>query len=681
MKNLLKGKGKIGLTVLIVFLGIGCALLIPNININYDMTSYLPKDSNTLSGLEILEKEFGQSSLIQAMIEDVDVEDVIVLKNGLEGLPGVLEVLWLDDVIDLSIGIEFYPEEIVAPFYQDDKALITIIFEEDDHSLLMEEYVGNIREVLEGRTYSIRGNALGHIESRQVAEGEIFRVMILIVPICIVILLVASKSWFEPVVLLLVLGVGILFNMGTNALLGNVSFITMTMAMALQLAMSMDYSLFLMHRFHEEIESGLVPYQAAASAIKKAIPSITASALTTIAGFMALLIMRYSIGFDIGIVMSKGIIFSYLSVVLLMPVLMTWFAPLILKTKHKEWIPKFGPLVKIFHGTRWVIVSGLVLVAGASLFFSNKVSFLYGTETATSEESMIFQDTTRIGETFGPHQPIVLLIPNGEVSSEAELVDSLSTMTHVLKIEALVMLADPAIPREFLPEGFVRRFVGETHSRMVLYTDIEGEDDKTFEFTEELREKVSVFYETFYFVGMPTATEDIKNTVIEDAPLVMLLSIGAVFLVIAIVFRNLVLPLLLIAVIQTSIWMNLSISFIQGTQTLYIGYLVVMALQLGATIDYAVLLSNRYIEHRKTEGKIEALRHALDKSIHPIIVSASILAVAGFAEWLASDIKAVQEIGLLIGRGALLSGFMVILCLPSLLLLFDKRIRRDSKEI
>ena len=283
------------------------------------------------------------------------------------------------------------------------RSLFTVLLDIDDYSVEIDQVIDDIETITSEYQVSIRGNALNNRESRTIAEGEVLTILLLILPICILLLLVASKSWVEPIIILLVLGVGIIVNMGTNALLPNVSFITMTLAMALQLALSMDYSLFMIHRFYEEMDDGLTPSKAAHIALRKALPSISASALTTIMGFVALLFMKYRIGFDIGIVLSKGIVFSYLSVIFFMPILLVWLAPILQKTRHRVWIPSISKLTKYFHKARWILPVVLVVIASVTMIYANKASYLYGSKTATIEGGTVQVQAENIKEVFGVH--------------------------------------------------------------------------------------------------------------------------------------------------------------------------------------------------------------------------------------------------------------------------------------
>jgi predicted RND superfamily exporter protein len=474
------------------------------------------------------------------------------------------------------------------------------------------------------------------------------------------------------------LGSAIAINLGINVFLPNVSYITNTMVMALQLAVSLDFSLFLIHRYYEEREQGSDVTQAVRLASKHAFTSITGSALTTILGFLALVFMSFSIGRDIGIVLSKGVLLSYLSVLLFMPPLIALASPLLEKTRHRFLSLKLGVLTKGLYKMRYIIPIVFVMIAGFSYFGEKKALFKYGPQAVCDENNPITMENQKISRQYGPFQPVVILVKNGTILQEQTLAASLMENSHILAIESLITVTDPSIPREFLPDAVKTNFIGDNYTRFIIYTDIETENETMYQFSDYLNETVSETYDDYYLVGSAVSTAEIKTTVTEDSIIVSLFSVIAVAFIIILIFRSISIPILLVAVIETSIWINMSIVFFQGIEITYIGYLVILALQLGATIDYAVLLSSRYLEFRKEEKRQEAMKMALNKSGYSILISSAVLAIAGFSEGLFSEIQEIHDIGILIGRGAVLSAALVILVLPSILLLADKLIMKTT---
>lgn len=687
MKKLLNSKFKYLVLAIFLILAVAGFILSFTVKINYDLTKYLPKDSNTKQALEILGEEFGNHASIELMVKNVDKEKAIEIKNAIKEVEYVESVVWLDDfelyaslITDPNILAEL--KILFEGFYKDNNALIQIVMEHDDYSLLTEEAIDNIKAltVLEDQDFYLRGVALYNIDTRKIANGEVFKILVVIVPIIILILLFAAKSWFEPVVILINLAIAIALNLGTNLIFKEISYVTQTMAMALQLAISLDYSLFLIHRYYEEKQNGNNAVDATAKALKTTFGSILGSAMTTIVGFMALLFMNYTIGADIGLVMGKGILLSFLSSIVVLPILIVIFSKLLEKTmKKKTRSHKIDKVASVFYKRKWVTLVLFLALTVVGILFQSGIKFKYGDTEVADAKSQVVMDETEINEAFGVNNPILILVPNGYDDNDRQLTQELLDNENVVSVTALAVYESMlGLPRKYLPKDIKSQFIGENYTRIIINFKIGKESQEMYEFSDELKEIVEQYYEEYYFAGVATSTIEIKNVVTKDSLIVTLVSIIGVGLVILIIFRSLSLPILLLIVIQASIWINTAILFVTGTQVVYIGYLVIQTLQLGATIDYAVLLTSRYKEFRVENSSKDAIQKALNSSGISVIISAAVLAIAGYAEGLFSNISSVREIGLLIGNGAVISCLLVIFVLPSGLLAFDKLISKTT---
>jgi hypothetical protein len=663
------------LTLFLILAG-GAAFLTTKVKVNYDLTKYLPKDSETKLALEMLENEFGNKAVVQLMIEEASIADALKFKETIQEIEGIENVKWLDDAFDLSLPKEMIPDELKARFYHEGNALLYLSFQGDDYDLEVEKAIDLIREKLKDEKISFRGEALHIIEARAIASDEVFEILLIIIPVIILILFLAAKSWFEPIIILFVLGIAVLLNLGTNIFITDISYITQTMVMALQLAISLDFSLFLVHRYYEERKKGEDVMEATIKATKATFKTITASALTTIMGFLALTFMSYRIGIDIGIVLGKGVLFSYLSVIILMPVVIIISSPLLDKT-HRGFIPKLGGLSKILYGGRIFIIGFFLLLSITFFQIQSKAKFNYGSQALSDENSQVTLEKQKISKEFGSYNPIVILVKNGNPEDELKLVQDLMMDERIISVESLVTVA-PEIPREFLPDEIKRLYIGPNYTRFILNTVIEKEGEEMFAMVDFLRLTTKKHYLDYYLIGNASSTAEIKDTTEKDSLLVNVLSAAAVGFIILIIFRSISIPLLLLLIIETSIWINIGILKLQDIRITYIGYLVILALQLGATIDYAVLLTGRYLEARKEKEPREAIRLSLNSSSNSLLISSLVLAIAGYGISIISDIKEVHDIGLLIGRGAILSASLVILVLPVFLLLLDKVIMKTT---
>ena len=655
------------------------AFLIPLVGINYDLSTYLPEDTNTRKAMKVMDEEFSLTSQAQVMMEDVTIAEGLLLKKELKGVSGVKSVIWLDDLVDIYQPLEMQHMEIVENYYKEGVALFQIEFSNDEYSLQTGEAIEDIQNLV-GDKGMLRGTAIRSKALRESTLKEVFFITIFVVPIFLLILLLTTRSWFEPIIYLLVIGISVVINMGTNILFGEISFITLSSAAVLQLALSMDYSLFLMHRFAEERDKGLEVNEAMAKAIKQSFSSLAASCLTTVAGFAALMFMRYQIGLDMSLVLGKGIILSLLSVVFLLPSVTIFFHKSIERTQHRSFLPSLKKVTKGILKTRAPVLLVVSLLLIPAFLAQGLNTFVYGESAIIEDEgSIVGTHQSEIEKIFGVDNPMAILIPKGDFEKEKELVHELMGKSYVSSIQGLSTLVDPYIPQEMIPKEFIDNFSSNNFNRVILTLDVPVESETTFSAVEDLEHVMNSYYDgDYYLLGSSVSVWEIKGLVERDFAMVDLISVVAVALIMVITFRSLILPVLLVLVIKSAIWINMSVPYFMDTSLSFVGYMIVSAVQLGATIDYAILLTNRYMENRMTMDKKQAIIDALDTSGWAIITSALILFVAGMGVYTISSVGEVSEMGLLIGRGALLSGGMVLIVLPQLLVLFDGLIHKTT---
>lgn len=672
--SLLKNKWK----VLILFgvLLIVSGLLMPLVSINYDLTQYLPENSMSKKAISILEDEFTYPGTAQVMVKDISVTKALDVKEKIKAIDGIKNVMWLDDIIDINTPVDYNDKSITEQYYKDGSALFTLEFSEGNYSKKTGEAIVQIRELVDG---SVRGMAEDARNQQNSMMTEIFLIIIIVFPICVLILMFASNSWIEPLLYLIVIGVSIVINLGTNAFFNSVSYMTFSVCAVLQMAISMDYSLFLSHRYIEERDSGKDVTTAIARAVKGSFSSIFASAFTTFAGFIALIFMGYTIGTDLGIVLAKGIILSFVTVIVLMPVLLLLFSKAIDKTRHRQLIPKFTRLGTVIAKLRYPIIILAILISVPAFLGQSKDEFLYGDSSASSAQGITFEDKAAINKTFGVSNPIILLTPKDTIKNEKILSENLLSQKYVKSVMSLSTIIPNGVPPEMLPSEVTSQFHSENYARYIVSLTIDGENAESFEAAQSITELLNTKYpDKWYAAGSIMSTLDIKNTVENDSLKVAVISIIAVALIVLLTFKSLSIPVLLVLVIEASVWINMSFPYFGGTPLIFIGYLIVSSIQLGATIDYGILISSRYLENRKTYDKTKSVVLAIEKSGGSVLVSALILAVAGFTLGLVSKMSAVADIGILLGRGAALSGAMVLIVLPALIIVFDKLIQKTT---
>lgn len=683
MKTLFAKRRRLFIIVFLSILTIVSIVLAPLVVVNYDMSAYLPEDSNTKVSIEVMQDEFGNVSMVQMMTVDLDLLDAAHMVDEMKAIEVVRSVLWLGAIADMTTPVESMDQSLIRDFYQDGKMLFTIEFSDDDYSLVVGDAIDEIKEIATQyeTEYYLRGSALGNKNTRDLVNGEMLMIFLIALPAAIAILFLVSTSWFEPVIILINLGVAIVINLGTNVFLPSVSYITMSIASILQLAMSLDYSLFIVHRYYEIRDTGEEPVPAATLATKDAFRSVTASSLTTIFGFLSLIIMRYKIGLDVGLSLTKAIAISYVVTLIFIPVLLIVFDKKLLKYKHKILLPNFAKITSRLNKGRVFITALIFIIGGLAFYLQSKTTYFYSDTQNKDETSVIYQHDAAITDVFGPFEPIIILYQHEDVADALLLADQLNAIPEVISIQSLVTSVDPAIPEEMIPIDALTQFKGDRYYRMIVLTNLTEESERSYALSAEM---IHLTQETLthggYVIGAPIAVTEIKEAVTVDGILVQLVSAIAVGLVIGLILKNPITPLILVILIEISIWINISITYLSGGAIAYIGYLVVSSLQLGATIDYAVLVSSRYQELRDPTDPKRSMVETMEKSAPAIITSAAVLVVAGIAVVLVSSLDIVKEIGLLIGRGALLSGVLTLFVLPALLLTFDKVIEKYYKK-
>lgn len=646
------------------------------VSINYNMVDYLPDDAPSTEALEVMEEEFTASTPnTNVLIRDVSMQEALSYKDDLASIDGIKDVVWLDDLIDTRIPLEMIDADLIESYYQDGDALFSLTVESGAEV----KAVDDIYELI-GEENATSGEAVNTATSQNMAGTESFYAAALLIPIIIIILVLSTNSWVEPVFFLVAIGVSVLINLGTNIFLGEISFVTQSVAPILQLAVSLDYAIFLLHSFSDELKKGHTPEKAMANAMKSSFPVILVSATTTFFGFMSLMLMDFQIGADLGLNLVKGIVLSFISVVVLLPALTLYCYKWIEKTQHKSVMPSFsgiGAKILKFRIPALVLVFLLII---PSFLAQSSTSFIYGLGDLP-ETTRAGADAQLIEETFGQSTPIILLVPNDEIGLEEDLVSDLENLTHVESVMAYSNMIGSAIPADFLDESMTSEFQSENFSRIMIFTNAGVEGDIPFQLVEDVREISASYYgDETYSLGESVTLYDMKETVSKDNQIVNIVTIVTIALVLMITFRSFAIPIILLLTIQAAVWINLSIPYFTNDSLVFVGYLIVSTVQLAATIDYGILLMETYKHHRQKMPAYEAMKKALDEKIFSIIISAAILSSVGFILWFTSSNPTVSSIGLLLGRGAALAFILVIFFLPAMLLLSDKWVKKTTHK-
>ena len=663
-----------------VVLAVICAGLSTLVGVNYQFADYLPDDAPSTKALEIMEEEYSQPiPNMRVVVYDVTIPEALEYKEKLEQAEGVEEVNWLDDSIDIYQPLELADQDTIDTWYKNSDALFSVTVSSDETKKAAA--VAAVREII-GDDNAMSGTAVTDVLSPVHTSQEIQKIMLIALPIIFIILLLTTNSWFEPVLFMITIGVAIMLNRGTNLIFGEISFVTNAAGSVLQLAVSMDYSIFLLHRFAENRQDGKPVQEAMVAAVKQSMGSVLSSGLTTVTGFAALILMRFKIGPDMGYVMAKAIVFSLICVLCFLPALAISTYKLIDKTQHKPFYPDFYKFAKVSGkiGIPALIIA--IVITAPCYIAQGKNNFLYGSSRVYStQETQMGRDLLAIEDEYGASNPLVIMVPKGDISKESQLNDALKNDPDVTSIISYVNTVGASIPENFVPKDSLSQLYSEHYSRFVVTLDTEEIEDGWTDKIDRLHEICEEYYrDEVLIAGDLASTEDLKDTITVDNTRVNILAILFVFVILVFNFKSISLPVILTLVIELSIWINLAVPYFQSTTLHYIGYLIISSVQLGATIDYAILLTGRYLEERKSRSRHEAAIESVRVCVLSLFTSAVILTIAGSVLGAISTNLVLSQLGTLVGRGAVISFILVLFVLPALLMLFDPLIEKTTAK-
>lgn len=660
-----------------------CAICKTQIGVNYDMNDYLPEDSASTVALDLMNEEFdGGVPNARVMIKDVSVPEALKYKEKLKKVDGVTDVTWLDDAVSVDVPLETLDKDTVENYYKDKNALFSVTIDKKKRV----EAVNDIRKII-GDDNAMTGSAVSTAVATTSTVKEIGRIAVIAVLFVILVLILTTDSWFEPVIVMAGLGVAIILNAGSNLIFGEISFVTNAAGNILQLAVSMDYSVFLIHRFTECRKAEPDTKKAMVDALTMSTSSILSSGLTTVIGFLALCLMQFQIGPDLGRALAKGIAISLVTVFTFMPCLILCTYKWLDKLEHRPFVPSFGGFGKAVQKIMIPVLVIFVLMIVPSYLASNSNSFYYGASKIFNEKTQTGADTAEIEKIFGKNDSYVLMVPKEDKATQKKLSDALHKIPEVTGIISYVDIVGAEIPESYLDEETYSKLCSDKYTRMVLSVDAEYEGDATFDLVKEIRNTAGKYYPgEWYLAGEGVSTYDLMDTITQDMEKVNLVAIGAVFLVLLLTLKSIVLPVLLVLGIETAIWINLSIPYFTGQRIFYIAYLIISSVQLGATVDYAILLTERYKESRQTMGKKDSITKTLSAVTVSILTSGSALTVVGFLLGIISTHGLLSQLGFFLGKGTLCSLIIVLFALPGMLYLFDgtfikKKKNPDAKQI
>ena len=679
--------GKIVVKCRYAILIIALALLIPSFigfqktRVNYDMLVYLPEEIETMQGQKILEEDFGTGAISMLLVENMENKDISALKKQIEAVPHVNNVLWYDSVADISIPMELLPKKLYDTFVNGDATLMAITYDTTTSADETMDAIETIRSLLNENCY-LQGTSAVVTDTKNLTEREEIIYVALAVALALVISMLALDSWIIPVFFLLSIGAAILYNMGTNVFIGEISYVTKAVAAVLQLGVTMDYSIFLWHSYCENKQKFPNDNNSAmAAAINATLQSVVGSSITTIAGFAALCFMSFTFGRDVGVVMMKGVLFGVIVCVTLLPAMLLLFDKMIVKTLHKPLLPRLTKLPAFVAKHYRAVLVLFALIWIPAIYGYTHTDVYYNLDKSLPRDLPSIIASEKLDEDFEMNNTMMILMDvNMKTKDVQDMIDEMKSVDGVQKIIGLDAFVGAGVPMEMLPKELTEKLTTDKYSLMLLTSEYKPATDEINAQIDTLSGILKSYDPNAMLIGDAACIKDLITISSHDLNVVNWVSIAMIFVIILFVFGSLSLPVLLVLVIEFAIFINMAIPYFTGTALPFVASIIIGTIQLGSTVDYAILMTSRY-KNERTAGKSkeEAIETAHGTSIPSIMVSGLTFFSATLGVGLYSNIDIVSSICTLLARGALISTITVLLVLPAVLMLCDGLIIRTTR--
>ena len=662
-------------------------LLIPavwgyvNTRINYDVLTYLPEDIETMQGQEIMTNDFGIGAFSMLMVDGMEDKEIVKLKEKVEKVDGVENVLWYDSLADISVPQSVLPSKLYDEYNTEDGTMMAVFFKDGTSSDETMKAITEIRKIT-GEQCFLSGMSAIVEDTKELAEKETPLYVLIAVALSALVLAITMESIFVPVLFLLSIGIAIVYNLGTNVFFGEISYITKALAAVLQLGVTMDYSIFLMHSYQEQqVRYSGDKERAMAHAISQTFSSVIGSSVTTVAGFIALCFMSFTLGKDIGIVMAKGVIFGVLVCVTVLPSMILCCDKLIEKTKHKPLLPDIGRISDKVTKRYVIYVVAFVIILFPAIYGNNHTGVYYNLDESLPKDLPSVIANTKLKEDYNMNTTHMILVDSSVAGSDVKkMSQEIEKVDGVKWVLGLDNLVGSGVPADMLPESVTGMLKNDKYQLLMVNSTYKVASNKVNKQIEEIDKILDKYDKSAMLVGEGPLTKDLINITDTDFKRVSAVSIGIVFVIILLLFKSVTIPVILVGVIEFAIFVNMGIPFYTGTKLPFVASIVIGTIQLGATVDYAILMTTRYQRERsRGAGKFDAITTAHKFSAQSIIVSALSFFAATIGVGLYSNIDMISSLCILMARGALISMVVVVLILPSLFMVFDKIIVKTSK--
>ena len=668
-----------------LIIAIGIVLIIPAIagylltDINYDILSYLPSNLDSMKGQEVLDKSYSDASTGIVVVDGMDEKDIVKVKNKINKVHGVIKAIGIDDVLDTSVPKDMLPEDIKDQLYNGDSTMFLIKFDGSTASKTTMNAIDDVRSILNKQCFLSGMSAIVR-DTKDIAEREAPFYVLVAVLISLVILFMALDSTVVPIIFMGAIGIGILYNLGSNIIFKDISYITKALAAVLQLGVTMDYSIFLLHRYDEEVPKCESKKEAMAVAIEATMTSIAGSSLTTIAGFLALCTMNLALGKDIGLVMAKGVLIGVICSVTILPAFVLKFDKVIHRFKHKTIIPDFSKSSKIITTHPKIFIAIFIVLLFPAFIGQSKASVYYDLTDSLPKDLPSTVALNKMKKEFNMTVTHFVLVrddlPSYEVKDMIEKLKDVNGITTVIGYDEFI---GPYISEDFVPDELHEIFKQGGYNMIIANSKYKAATDSANEQVSKMNKIIKCYDKNAYITGEGALNKDLVEIADKDFSNVSIASIAIIFIIILVVFKSISIPILLVSVIEFAIFINMGIPYYTGNIIPFVASIVIGTIQLGATVDYAILMTSRFQEELQAGfNKKEAIKRAVEGSAKSILTSGLTFFGATAAVALVSDMELIRSLCVLISRGAIISMLVIIFILPSFLYVFEGIIRRTT---
>ena len=679
------GKKVVKYRVLILILGV--LLLIPsvfgylNTRVNYDVLTYLPDNIETMKGQDILVNEFGTGAFSMFIVDGMEEKDVAELKEKIEKVDHVANVIWYDSIADISVPMSMLPDDIYDVFNSYTGTMMAIFFDEGTSSDGTMDAIAQIRKIA-GKQCFLSGMSAVVTDTKNLAEKETPVYVLIAVILAVIVLGLTMESFFVPLLFMLSIGMAIIYNLGSNYFMGEISYITKALAAVLQLGVTLDYSIFLMHSYEEQqVRYDGDKKRAMAHAISQTFSSVIGSSITTIAGFIALCFMSFTLGLDIGIVMVKGVIFGVIACVTILPSMILCCDKIIEKTKHKPFLPDIGRISDKVTKRYLVYVVLFLLFLFPAIYGNNHAAVYYNLDETLPKDLPSIIANEKLKEDYDMNTTHMILVDSSVSSTDVnKMIKEMDKVDGVKWALGLDSLVGPSVPSDMIPESVSSMLKNDKYQLLLVNSEYKVASDEVNAQIKILNKILHKYDKTGMLIGEGPLTADLIDITDQDFKTVSAVSIGIIFVIILVLFKSISLPVILVGVIEFAIFVNMGIPYYTGTKLPFVASIVIGTIQLGSTVDYAILMTTRYKRERNHgANKHDAITTAHRVSAQSIMVSALSFFAATIGVGLYSNIDMISSLCILMARGALISMVVVIFVLPCMFMVFDKVIVKSSK--